>query len=343
MKVLQGLPAVPADWPASAVTIGKFDGVHAGHRAVIAALERLAAPDGLRTVVVTFDRHPLALLAPERCPKALVSTDQKLDLLAETGVDATLVLEFSHELASLEPEDFVRTVLLDALNARHVLVGRDFRFGHHGAGDVTLLRELGIRFGFAVDLIEDVKPDDSRRVSSTWIRELLATGDVHAAARLLGHLPTMRGIVVHGAARGRELGFPTANLAPDAEGLTPADGVYAGWLTDAGIRYPAAISVGKNPTFEGVLQTQVEAFVLDEDIDLYGHSIDVAFVEYVRGMVAYAGIDLLIAQIRDDVARVREILAWPDGIGHGDVGHGDVGHGRAGRGAVESASQRPGA
>lgn len=311
MRIVDGLPAVPADWPASAVTIGKFDGVHAGHRAVIAELERLASRDGLRTVVVTFDRHPLALLAPDRCPSTLVSTDQKLDLLAETGVDATVVLEFSHELSALEPEDFVRNVLVDALNARHVLVGRDFRFGHRGVGDVTMLRELGIRFGFAVDLIEDVKPQGSRRVSSTWIRELLAEGDVHSASRLLGHLPTMRGIVVHGAARGRELGFPTANLAPEAEGLTPADGVYAGWLTDAGIRYPAAISVGKNPTFEGVLKTQVEAFVLDQDIDLYDHRIDVAFVEHIRGMVAYEGVEPLIAQIRDDVARVRQILAEP--------------------------------
>jgi len=309
VKIVQGLPPERADWPASAVTIGKFDGVHAGHRAVIVELERLAERDELTTVVVTFDRHPLALLAPERSPSALVSIDQKLDLLAETGVDATVVLEFTPELAALEPEDFVRDILVNALHARHVLVGRDFRFGHRGAGDVRLLRELGIRFGFTVALIADVGLGNSRRVSSTWIRELLAVGDVRAATRLLGHLPTMRGIVVHGAARGRELGFPTANLAPEAEGLTPADGVYAGWLTDNGIRYPAAISVGKNPTFEGVLTTQVEAFVLDEDIDLYGHRVDVAFVEHIRGMVAYAGIEPLIAQIRDDVTQVRRILS----------------------------------
>jgi riboflavin kinase/FMN adenylyltransferase len=326
MKVINGLSMIPTDWPASAVTIGKFDGVHAGHRAVIGELEGLAARDALRTVVVTFDRNPLAVLSPERCPHSLVSTEQKLDLLAETGVDATLVLQFTPEFAALEPEDFVRNVLLDALNARHVLVGRDFRFGHHGAGDVAMLREFGIRFGFAVDLIDDEGLGESRRVSSTWIRDLLAGGDVRAAGRLLGHLPTMRGIVVHGAARGRELGFPTANLAPEAEGLTPADGVYAGWLTDAGIRYPAAISVGKNPTFEGISTTQVEAFVLDEDIDLYGHRVDVAFVEHIRGMVAYEGIDLLIAQIRDDVARVREILA-------GERGNGPV--------SVESSQQRP--
>jgi riboflavin kinase/FMN adenylyltransferase len=173
VKIVQGLPPERADWPASAVTIGKFDGVHAGHRAVIVELERLAERDELTTVVVTFDRHPLALLAPERSPSALVSIDQKLDLLAETGVDATVVLEFTPELAALEPEDFVRDILVNALHARHVLVGRDFRFGHRGAGDVRLLRELGIRFGFTVALIADVGLGNSRRVSSTWIRELL--------------------------------------------------------------------------------------------------------------------------------------------------------------------------
>jgi len=245
-------------------------------------------------------------------PRTLVSTEQKVELLAETGVDATLVLEFNLALAILDPEEFVLEVLVNGLHARHVLVGRDFRFGRHGAGDVDLLRDLGFRFGFAVDLIDDVKPDNTRRVSSTWIRELLAEGDVSAATALLGHLPTMRGVVVHGAARGRELGFPTANLAPDAEGLTPADGVYAGWLTDAGVRYPAAISVGNNPTFEGVNRKQVEAYVLDqpfEHFNIYDHRIDLAFVQHIRGMVAYEGIEPLIAQMRTDVLNVRDILA----------------------------------
>ncbi len=312
MKVLPGVAAIPIDWPASAVSIGKFDGVHAGHRAVIGELQRLATQNALTSVVVTFDRHPLALLSPEVSPRTLVSTEQKVELLAETGVDATLVLEFNLALASLDPEEFVLEVLVNGLHARHVLVGRDFRFGRHGAGDVDLLRDLGFRFGFAVDLIDDVKPDNTRRVSSTWIRELLAEGDVSAATALLGHLPTMRGVVVHGAARGRELGFPTANLAPDAEGLTPADGVYAGWLTDAGVRYPAAISVGNNPTFEGVNRKQVEAYVLDqpfEHFNIYDHRIDLAFVQHIRGMVAYEGIEPLIAQMRTDVLNVRDILA----------------------------------
>ncbi|MDH6236512.1 bifunctional riboflavin kinase/FAD synthetase [Cryobacterium sp. CG_9.6] len=310
MKTLYGIPTASADWPASVVCIGKFDGVHAGHRAVIAELNTLAAEHQLAAVVVTFDRHPLALLSPQDCPEALVSIEQKLDLLAETGVDATVVLGFDWHLAGLSPEDFVTSILVDGLKARFVLVGRDFRFGSRGAGDVDTLTQLGVKFGFEVLLIEDVKPHHGRRVSSTWIRGLLTTGDVSTATELLGHLPTMRGVVVHGAARGRELGFPTANLARDSEGFIPADGVYAGWLTDAGTRYPVAISVGNNPTFEGIARRQVEAYVLDETgLDLYDHIVDVAFVERIRGMVAYAGIEPLIAQMHDDVERVRGILA----------------------------------
>lgn len=309
MRVLNGVGDIPADWPASAVTIGKFDGVHTGHRAVIARLMAQAEQDDLASVVVTFDRNPLAVLAPGTCPPSLVSVQQKLELLDNTGVDATVVLEFTRELAALTPEEFVSSILVDALHARWVLVGRDFRFGARGAGDVDLLARLGAKAGFSVALVDDVKPDDERRVSSTWIRDLLAAGDIPAASRLLGYVPTVRGVVVHGAARGRELGYPTANLSADSQGLIPQDGVYAGWLTDGGTRYPAAISVGNNPTFEGVPQKQVEAYVLDEDMDLYDHVVDVSFVERIRGMVAFTGIDPLIRQIADDVNRVREILA----------------------------------
>ena len=309
MKILYGAESVPDDWPDSAVSIGKFDGVHAGHRAVITELRTIAEREQLAAVVVTFDRHPFALLSPERCPDSLVSAEQKLALIAQTGVDATLLLEFNQALSSLPPREFIERILVTALHARFVLVGRDFRFGFKGAGDVALLRHLGLEFGYTVGMIDDVKPDGERRVSSTWIRELLIAGDVRSAGNLLGHLPSVRGVVVHGAARGRELGFPTANLSADSEGLIPADGVYAGWLTDAGARYPAAISVGNNPTFDGVAQKQVEAYVLDEtELDLYDRVIDVSFVERIRGMVAYAGIDPLIEQIRDDVARVRRIL-----------------------------------
>ncbi|MGN6425968.1 MAG: bifunctional riboflavin kinase/FAD synthetase [Leifsonia sp.] len=308
MKVFTSVAEVPDGYGPSAVTIGKFDGVHSGHRAVIGRLREVAADRGLAATVITFDRNPLEVLAPEKCPAALVSNRQKLSLLAETGIDATLMVTFDRTLADLPPEEFVHRILVDRLHAAAVLVGSDFRFGARGAGDVAMLRELGERYGFTVELIDDVRPEHGRRVSSTWIRELLAEGDVAHATQLLGHVPTVAGVVVHGAKRGRELGFPTANLSPESEGLIPADGVYAGWLTDGGTRYPAAISVGNNPTFEGVPQKQVEAYVLDEDLDLYGHTVEISFVERIRGMVAYAGIDPLIAQIGEDVERARAIL-----------------------------------
>jgi riboflavin kinase/FMN adenylyltransferase len=293
----------------TAVTIGKFDGLHAGHRAVVQQLLRAAEERSLTSVVVTFDRHPLQVLAPAKCPPSLVSVDQKIELLEGTGVDVTLLLAFTKELASLEPEEFVSRILVSALHAKVVLVGQDFRFGSKGRGDLELLRRLGETNDFEVLLIDDVRPDGDRRVSSTWIRELLREGDVTHAADLLGHVPAVRGVVVHGAKRGRELGFPTANLSPESEGLIPADGVYAGWLTDEdGSRYRAAISVGSNPTFAGVPPKQVEAYVLDEEIDLYGHVVEVEFVDRIRGMVKYTGVDPLIAQIAADVDRVRELL-----------------------------------
>jgi len=308
VKLFRSLGEVPDGFGPSAVTIGKFDGVHTGHRAVIGRLCEVARDRGLVSTVITFDRNPLEVLAPDKCPLALVSVEQKLDLLAGTGVEATLLVAFDRALAELEPEDFVHRILVDRLHAQAVLVGSDFRFGHRGAGDVAMLRTLGEKYGFTVDLIDDVRPEHGRRVSSTWIRELLADGDVGHAAELLGHVPTLRGVVVHGAKRGRELGFPTANLSPESEGLIPADGVYAGWLTDGGERYPAAISVGNNPTFEGVPQKQVEAYVLDRELDLYDHHVEISFVKRIRGMVAYSGVEPLIAQIAADVAEARRIL-----------------------------------
>ena len=310
MRTFKGLDAVPAHFGPSAVTIGKFDGVHRGHRAVIGRIREIASEHDLRAVVVTFDRNPLELLAPDKCPPALVSVRQKLELLATTGLDATLLLPFDRALASVPATEFVERVLVDTLDAKAVLVGHDFRYGARGAGDVALLRDLGAKFGFTVEVIEDVASENAaRRVSSTWIRELLAEGDVRQATAMLGHTPTVSGIVVHGAKRGRGLGYPTANLSPESEGLIPADGVYAGWLTDAGTRYPAAISVGDNPTFEGVAKKQVEAYVLDREIDLYDHLVDVEFVERLRGMVAFTSIPDLIEQMRSDVDRARDILS----------------------------------
>ncbi|RFA20234.1 bifunctional riboflavin kinase/FAD synthetase [Subtercola boreus] len=306
MKVFTSVDEIPADFGPSAITVGKFDGVHEGHRAVIRELLAVAARQNLVSTAVTFDRHPFAFLAPERAPVALVGNEQKLDLLAETGLDATLMLTFDQDVAFLSPAEFVERILVHGLKARVVLVGRDFRFGLRGEGDVQLLEEMGRVHGFEVRIIDDVMPTSDRRVSSTWIRELLSEGDVQTATALLGHAPAIQGEVVHGAKRGRELGFPTANLSPRSEGLIPADGVYAGWLTDNGTRYPAAISVGSNPTFDGVPPKQVEAFVLDETLDLYGHVVLIAFEGRIRGMVKYEGIEPLIAQMKDDVEQVRK-------------------------------------
>lgn len=309
---------VPAGFGPSVVAIGKFDGVHAGHRAVLERARVDAATGGAKVVAVTFDRNPLAVLRPEICPEALIGVTQKVQLLSESGIDATLMLHFDEQLAGLTPREFVEHVLVEALGARTVLVGEDFRFGRGGAGTPDVLRELGGEFGFRVDVVGDVHSREAdRRVSSTWIRELLGAGDVSAAGKLLGRPASVWGEVVHGLKRGRDLGFPTANLSPELEGFIPADGVYAGWLIDegstdglrSGTRYPAAISVGTNPTFDDVPVRQVEAYVLDEtDLDLYGHRVEVQFVSRIRGMVAFEGIPALIERMAADVTEVRAVL-----------------------------------
>lgn len=309
MHIWRSLTDSRVDESGSAVAIGKFDGVHIGHLEIIHQLQKLADARSLTSVVVTFDKHPSALFAPESAPQDITGLEHRLELLDESGVDATLVLPFTAELASLSPADFVDQVLIQALNAKLVFVGNDFRFGSHAAGDVATLRELGEQLGFEVVLIDDVCAEDGQRASSSWIRELLEQGDVTQAATLLGRLPSVQGIVVHGAARGRELGFPTANLSQDAAGYVPADGVYAGWLTAQGVRYPAAISVGTNPTFEGQLHRTVEAYVIDEDLDLYDLHVVVEFSEMLRPMLAFTGIEPLIEQMKLDVEQAKDITS----------------------------------
>lgn len=313
MIIFRDPQEIPADFGPSAVAIGKFDGVHAGHRAVIARLNERAAADGVRAVAVTFDRNPLAILRPDRCPENVVTVDRKLELLGELGLDATLVLTFDEELAARSAEAFVVDILVGSLGVSTVLVGEDFRFGHGGLGTPDLLRRLGPIHGFDVVVVDEVYlPGSPRRVSSTWIRELLVEGDVSAASRVLGRNPDVRGVVVHGLKRGRELGFPTANLSPIVDAFVPADGVYAGWLVDhdTGVRHPSAISVGTNPTFDDVLERQVEAHVLGETwLDLYGHDVTVEFVERLRGMVAFEGMQKLAEQMADDVTVAARVLA----------------------------------
>jgi riboflavin kinase/FMN adenylyltransferase len=308
MKTWHALSDVPSTSGPSVVAIGKFDGVHIGHLAIVRQLTELADARSASSVVVTFDRHPAALFAPDSAPEDITGLEHRIELLAGAGVDATLVLPFTRELAALSPRDFAQQVLVDGLRACAVLVGHDFRFGAQAAGDVAALRELGAEFGFDVVIIDDVQDVRGNRASSSAIRALMLVGNVSAASELLGRLPSVQGVVVHGAARGRELGFPTANLSQESTGLVPDDGVYAGWLTADGVRYPAAISVGTNPTFEGQLHRTVEAYVIDEDLDLYDKHAVVEFAARLRGMESFAGIEPLIAQMHQDVDQARELL-----------------------------------
>lgn len=309
MQIWRSSDDVPADLGRTVVTVGNFDGVHLGHASVVRRARAVADQLGIdRVVVATFDPHPMAVLRPGSAPMALTTLERRSALLAESGADNVLVISFTRDVASWSPEEFVERVLVGTLHAAAVVVGANFRFGHKAAGDVSLLAGLGRVHGFEV---EGIELDGGPQVwSSTYIRQCLADGDVAAAAQGLGRLVSIRGPVSRGEQRGRGLGFPTANVAV-ADVAAPADGVYAGWLTrdDTGVRYPAAISVGTNPTFDGVRDPRVEAYVLDrDDLDLYGVEVEVSFVQQLRPMVQYDGVEQLIEQMHDDVRRTREIL-----------------------------------
>ena len=308
-RMVHGIENLPRDATPSAVTIGKFDGVHRGHRAVLERLATEAA--GRRTVVVTFDRHPSAVLNPEMAPEPLLSVDQKTEALIEAGVDLVVVLPFTPEFAALSAEHFVERVLADGLGAEIVLVGADFRYGAHGSGTVETLRAAGEHAGFSVALVDDVCEHDGTRVSSTGIRGMLATGLAAEATEALGRPHRIRSLVVHGHQRGRDLGYPTANLAHDAEGYIPADGVYACWLHAAGERYGAAVSIGNNPTFGDVPEKTVEAHAIDVSLDLYGRIVELEFVEYIRPMRQVASGDARAEQMGLDELRIRTVLGLP--------------------------------
>lgn len=308
---------VPERFGPSVVTLGNFDGVHAGHRVVLGRVVEAARAAGALAVAVTFDPHPLQVLHPDRAPEQITGLGQRLALLAATGVDAVLVMRFTRELAGWSPERFVRQVVVDALGAVAVVVGRDTRFGHRNGGDVGTLAALGAEHGFVVEVVDDYEPDAAaRRSSSSWTRELLAQGDVAGAAALLGRPHRLTAEVVHGDHRGRELGYPTANLAPHVEGLVPADGVYAGWMLrgslpeDAADRMlPAAVSIGTNPTFDG-LERRVEAYVLDRtDLDLYGETVSLELVSRLRPTLRFDGVPALVEQMDRDVEQCRQLLA----------------------------------
>ena len=308
--VWRSIDEVPAGLGRTVVTIGNFDGVHLGHQHVIRRAREVA--DGLgvdRVVAVTFDPHPIAVLRPEHAPPTLTDIASRVALLARAGVDAVFVLAFSREVAGWSPERFVDEIVTGALDAAAVVVGANFRFGSKAAGDVATLRELGEDRGFTA---EGIPLDGGPQVwSSTYVRNCLAAGDVEGAAEALGRTCGVRGEVVRGDRRGRELGYPTANVSPGGS-AAPADGVYAGWLRreDTGEVFPAAISVGTNPTFAGERERRVEAYVLDrDDLDLYGVVVEVLFVDRIRGMRRFDSAEQLVETMADDVRRTRERLA----------------------------------
>lgn len=319
MQIVRDTQACPDLGAGSAVTIGAYDGVHLGHRAVIDRVRAEAATRDLSSAVVTFDRHPASVVRPESAPLLLCDLDQKLELLESTGIDIAVVIAFDEMRASETAEDFVREVLVDCLRARSVIVGADFHFGKGRGGNVALLEQLGPDLGFDVLGMELVDADgspaaDGDRVSSTAIRRALAEGDLAAASAMLGRQYEVRGMVAHGDARGRELGFPTANVSVPGSILLPADGIYAGWFERAdGTAHPTAISLGRRPTFyETADVSLLEAHLLDFEGDLYDEHVAVRFVERIRGEAKFDSVDALVGQIDRDCADVRIVLDRPD-------------------------------
>ena len=312
MLVINDLSQPP--WPGerSVITIGAFDGVHLGHTAVVAQVRRLAAALDARSVVVTFDRHPASVVRPESAPRLLTDLPMRLELLAETGLDATVVLAFDQARADESAHNFVEEVLVNGLATKAVVVGDDFHFGRHREGNVALLRELGREMDFEVEPVSLVERPDGvdEPVSSTAIRRALAGGEVDVAARLLGHLYEARGLVVTGDKRGRLLGFPTANVEVPNAMCHPADGVYAGWyLRPDGSIHACAINLGRRPTFyEHADHSLLEAHLLDFNDDLYGEPARVRFQAFLRSERKFDGIDALVAQLKHDVESTRRVL-----------------------------------
>ncbi|MFT0847843.1 bifunctional riboflavin kinase/FAD synthetase [Actinomycetaceae bacterium L2_0104] len=317
MRVWRRASDIPPDVGRTVVTIGVFDGVHRGHHAVLAETVRQARQRGLLSLALTFDPHPATVHRPDRPVRLVATLEDRIDRLAAAGIDAVFVQHYSLEYAQSNAREFVERQLLGQLHAAAVVVGEDVRFGKGNEGDGELLVRLGRELGFDVVLLSDLGDDEGRRWSSTWVRELLQAGDVAKVAQILGRPHRLRGEVVHGFQRGRQLGFPTANLRGDTLGEVPADGVYAGWLvrsvpgTSAAEYLPAAISVGTNPQFDGVERT-VEAHVLGRaDLDLYGEHIAVDFIERLRPMLAFDSIEALLAQMDEDLRNTAVVLGVP--------------------------------
>lgn len=306
MQRWRGLASAPGGWGRSVVTIGVFDGVHKGHQAIIGHTVRRAHELGVQSVVVTFDPHPSEVVRPGSHPAVLTEPARKAELIEALGVDVLCVIPFTQDFSRLTAEAFVHDVLVQQLHASQVVVGENFRFGHRAAGDVALLDRLGRAFGLGVEGAALVA--EPTVYSSTYIRACVAAGDVVAAATALGRPHRLEGVVVRGDQRGREIGFPTANLLTSRYAAVPADGVYAAWLVRRQQRLMAAVSIGTNPTFAGA-ERRVEAYALDFDGDLYGERLALDFVARLREMRRYDGIDPLAAQIRADVTDARSRLS----------------------------------
>jgi riboflavin kinase/FMN adenylyltransferase len=312
VEIWRALDEVPADQPPSVVAIGVFDGVHFGHRVVVGKAVDLGRELGAPVVVITFDPHPDEVVRPGTHPGLLSTVEQRCALLESLGVDAVCVVPFTRELAGMSAQDFVDHVLVDRFHARAVTVGENFRFGHRASGDTETLAELGRERGFVVDA-EPLLAGEGGVWSSTYIRGLIRAGDVASAAYSLGRPHRVEGVVVHGDHRGRALGYPTANLETMPHSAIPADGVYAARLvlspyTAQEQSLPAAVSVGTNPTFDGV-ERRVEAYALDrDDLDLYGAHVAIDLVARIRGMERFADVEALVARMALDVDEARRLV-----------------------------------
>ena len=302
MRIIRGLPSVPPERRPSAVALGVFDGVHLGHRAILGAAVAHARATGSPALACTFEPHPLEVLQPDRAPLPITTLDERLALIGACGVDGAVVLDFTRELAAVEPEAFVKDVLVDRLAAQQVIVGFNHRFGRGARGDADMLRDLGRGLGFSVDVIAPLMVDGAP-VSSTAIRAALGRGDLDAADRMLGRPYTLPGKIVAGAGRGRTLGFPTANVAPDRAVLV-APGVYACRAEIGGQTRQAVVNVGVRPTF-GEDALAVEAYLLDFTGDLYGERLVIELWQRLRDEQAFASEGELVRQIARDVEQTR--------------------------------------
>jgi riboflavin kinase / FMN adenylyltransferase len=303
---LEGLGTLPLAVERSVVTVGFFDGVHLGHRAVLRTTVDAARARGVPSVAVTFDRHPREILTPGREPRLLTTVERKASLIEESGVDVLLILPFTRELSTWPAERFMAEVLRDGLHAEHCVMGANFTFGHHARGNVELLISDGASYGFTAERVE-LHEVDGRIVSSSSIRDALGANDLEWPRVALGRRFVLDGVVVSGAGRGQGLGFPTANLETWPRLLLPGQGIYAGRAQADGAWHLAAIDVGTNPTF-GTEPLHVESYLLDFDGDLVGRPMAVEFWAFLRSEVRFDGEDALIAAIDDDVRRTRALV-----------------------------------